>query len=122
MLHRPRSSVTTCREFAISRLSKRPLKESTVREYLATLRVLGLEDLPHHEATVMLINSRLQTVLNASTRRKHAINLRATLGVEIPCPRPSQKLYALPPMTALRDAVEDSPYAMWGLVMLYAGL
>lgn len=112
----------TCLEFALERLSHKALKDSTIREYLSTLRVLGLEDLPRDTATVGLLSSRLQRVLTPSTRRKHAINLRASLGVEIACPRPSQKVYALPPMAQIREALEASPYAMWGLTMLYAGL
>jgi hypothetical protein len=114
--------VPTCLEVALHRLSSRPLKESTVKEYLSTLRVLGLCDLAHDEATVRLVNARLQRVLTPSTRRKHAINLRATLGLDIPCPRPTQKVYALPPVSELQTCLEASPYAMWGLVMLFAGL
>lgn len=112
----------TCLDVALERLSSKPLKESTVKEYLGTLRVLGLADLPHSRLTVGLVNTRLQRVLTPSTRRKHAINLRATLGINIPCPRPTQKVYALPPVSDLRKVLEQSPYAMWGLVMLFAGL
>lgn len=112
----------SCLEFALERLSHKALKDSTLKEYLSTLRVLDLEDLPHESATIGLLNSRLQRVLTPSTRRKHAINLRACLGVAIGCPRPAQKVYALPPVEAIREALEASPYAMWGLVMLYAGL
>lgn len=112
----------TCLEFAQSRLNDRPIKESTYKEYLATLRVLAVADLPVEQATLALLNSRLQRVLTGSTRRKHAINLRACLGLPIPCPRPIQKVHDLPPLTVLREALERSPYAMWGLVMLYGGL
>lgn len=112
----------TCLEVAQQHLSTKPLKDSTVREYLSTLRVLGLSDLPHAELTVGLVNSRLQRVLTPSTRRKHAINLRATLGLDIPCPRAGHKVYALPPVADLRAALEVSPYALWGLSMLFAGL
>lgn len=112
----------TCLEFALERLSHKALKDSTIKEYLSTLRVLGLEDLARDSVTVGLLNSRLQRVLTPSTRRKHAINLRACLGVELACPRPSQKVYALAPVEVIRAALEASPYAMWGLVMLYAGL
>lgn len=114
--------MTTCLEFAQNRLQNRPIKESTHKEYLATLRTLGVADLPVEEATLALLNSRLQRVLTASTRRKHAINLRACLGVAVPCPKPAQKVHDLPPAAVLHDALERSPYAMWGLVMLYGGL
>jgi integrase/recombinase XerD len=117
-----RSFMPSCQEFAQSRLRNRPIKESTHKEYLATLRVLGLEDVPYEDVTLALLNSRLQRVLTASTRRKHAINLRACLGMPVPCPKPSQKVYALPPLSTLHEAIEASPYAVWGLVMLYAGL
>lgn len=106
----------------MQRLQERPLKEATLKEYLGTLRALGIADLPVEEVTLMLVNARLQRVLNSGTRRKHAINLRATLGLNLPCPRPIPKVYALPPQDLLRTALENSPYALWGLVMLYAGL
>jgi hypothetical protein len=114
--------VTTCLEVALARLAEKPLKESTVREYLSTLRVLGLSDTPYAEVTVNLANARLQRVLTPSTRRKHAINLRAALGLELRCPRPQQKVYALAPVPVLREALEASSYCMWGLAMLFAGL
>ncbi len=114
--------MTTCLEFALARLASKPLKESTVREYLATLRALGLSDVPYPDVTVAVANARLQRVLTPSTRRKHAINLRATLGLDIRCPRPQQKVYALPSVSVIREALEDSAYAMWGLSMLFAGL
>lgn len=112
----------SCLEVAHSRLQHRAIKESTYKEYLATLRVLELEDLPFEKVTLALLNSRLQRVLTASTRRKHSINLRACLGIPVPCPRPAQKMYALPPMATLHAAIDGSPYAMWGFVMLYGGL
>ena len=112
----------TCLEVATQNLSANPLKDSTVKEYLATLRTLGIAELEHSELTVGLASSRLQRVLTPSTRRKHSINLRATLGLDIPCPKPIPKAYSLPPVEALHSALEASLYAMWGLVMLYGGL
>ena len=114
--------MTTCLEFAQNRLQHRPIKESTFKEYLATLRTLGVADLPVEEATLALLNSRLQRVLTASTRRKHAINLRACLGVPVPCPKAAQTIHSLAPMESMHEALSRSCYAMWGLVMLYGGL
>lgn len=112
----------SCLEVAHSRLKHRAIKESTHKEYLATLRVLGLTEVPFEDVTLALLNSRLQRVLTASTRRKHAINLRACLGIPVPCPKTSQKVYALPALDTLHRAIEGTTYAMWGLVMLYGGL
>lgn len=112
----------TCLEFAQARLQQRSIKESTFKEYLATLRVLGLADVPYETITLAMLNSRLSRVLTASTRRKHAINLRACLGMPVPCPKAAQKVYALPSLPVLHDALERSSYAVWGLVMLYGGL
>lgn len=86
---------------------------------MALLKVLDLETLPIEQLTVALANSRLQRVLTPSTRRKHAINLRATLGLKVPCPRPQQKSYDLPPIETLVSALTNSSYENWGLVMLF---
>lgn len=112
----------TCQELAVERLSQRSIKPSTIKEYLGTLRTLGIEDLPVEAATVAALNARLQTVLRASTRRKHAINLRAALGVPVYCPRAEPSPPAIPRTAAIRSCLETSPYRLWGLVMLYAGL
>lgn len=112
----------TCLEFAEVRLQQRSIKESTFKEYLATLRVLGLADVPYETVSLAMLNSRLSRVLTASTRRKHAINLRACLGLPVPCPKAAQKVYALPPLAVLHDAIDQSSYRLWGLAMLYGGL
>ncbi|WP_372733957.1 tyrosine-type recombinase/integrase [Nocardioides sp.] len=117
-----RSPMQTCLEFAEARLQQRSIKESTFKEYLATLRVLGLADVPYETVTLAMLNSRLSRVLTASTRRKHAINLRACLGLPVPCPKAAQKVYALPPLPVLHNAVDTSSYRLWGFVMLYGGL
>ena len=72
--------------------------------------------------TLAMLNSRLSRVLTASTRRKHAINLRACLGLPVPCPKAAQKVYALPPLPVLHNALDTSSYRLWGLAMLYGGL
>lgn len=116
------SSDATCLEVARNRLADRPLKDYTVRNYMQTLRLLGLEHVPFREVSVSSLHSRLQAVLNQNTRRKMAIDLRASLGIAVPCPKPLAKQYDLPPLDVLHNALENSPYAMWGYVMLYAGL
>ncbi|WP_138758099.1 tyrosine-type recombinase/integrase [Modestobacter altitudinis] len=100
----------------------RPIKETTHKEYLATLRNLDLADVPFDSVTVAMLNTRLQRVLSPNTRRKHAINLRACLGLPIPCPRAQRTEYDLPPLEQLRGAVEGSSYRLWGYAMLLAGL
>ncbi len=112
----------SCLETALERLSARPIKESTHREYLGTLRVLDLTSVPFHEVTLAMLTSRLQRVLNPNTRRKHAINLRACLGLPVPCPRPARADYTLPPMPLIRAALDDSTYRLWGYAMLLGGL
>lgn len=112
----------TCLEVALERLRHRAIKESTHREYLATLRRLDLADVPFDDVTVAMLNTRLDQVLTASTRRKHAINLRACLGLPVRCPRPESKTYDLPPLSELHAAIAASTYADWGFLMLHAGL
>lgn len=112
----------TCLDVALTRLASRPIKETTHREYLATLRTLGLDDLPFDSVTVAMLTTRLQRVLSPNTRRKHAINLRACLGLPLPCPRPTRKNYELPSIDLLRDAIDGSTYRLWGYAMLVAGL
>ncbi|MFG2634948.1 tyrosine-type recombinase/integrase [Streptomyces sp. NPDC048362] len=112
----------TCLELALERLADRAIKESTYREYLGTLRNLGLEDVPAEKATVRYLSNVLSSVLAPGTRRKHAINLRACLGVKVPCPRPAQKLYDLPSIEEIHGAFGESRYRMYAFSMLYAGL
>jgi integrase/recombinase XerD len=112
----------SCEEFARERLANRAIKDSTYREYMATLRALNLTDVPYEWATLAMLTSRLQRVINPGTRRKHAINLRATLGVKVPCPRAVQKVYILPDNDVLHEALAASAYAMYGFSMLYAGM
>ena len=116
------STVETVGDLARNRLQLRPIKESTYKEYIATLRVLGLEDLPASSLSMAMLTSRLNRVLNENTRRKHSINLRACTGIPLPCTKPAQKVYNLPELEALHQALAQSTYAMWGFSMLYAGL
>lgn len=112
----------TCLDVAKERVSQRAIKPSTIKEYLGTIRALGLADVPFDEVTVALANARLQTILNPGTRRKHTINLRAALGLKLPCPKALKKIYDLPETDVLEDAMKDSIYYPWGAVMLHAGL
>ncbi|MFG2846061.1 tyrosine-type recombinase/integrase [Kitasatospora sp. NPDC048296] len=112
----------TCLEVATERLAQRAIKETTHREYLGTLRNLELEDVPFEKVTLPFLMSRLNGVLSPGTRRKHAINLRACLGLKVPCPRPQQKQYDLPSVEEIHNAFEGNTYRMWALAMLYAGL
>lgn len=112
----------TCEELARTRLATRAIKDSTHSEYLGTLRNLGLADVDAETVSVAMLTARLSRVLNPNTRRKHAINLRACLGIAIACPKPTQTVYNLPPLEELHQALGRSTYAMWGYTMLYAGL
>lgn len=100
----------------------RAIKSSTLRNYLGTLDSLGLSDVPASDVTLAMLTDRLDNVLTPSTRRKHIINLRATLGVPLKCPRAEQTLYDLPDVDAVKDALDGSRYRFYGLLMLYAGL
>lgn len=112
----------TVEQVARERLAQRPLKHYTIRNYMQTLRLLDLLDLPFESLTVAMLYARLQGVINQGTRRKMAIDLRACTGLPIPCPKPIVKVYDLPPLVDVHRALAESSYAMWGFVMLYGGL
>lgn len=112
----------SCEEFARIRLSHRAIKDTTLNSYMTTLRVLGLSHLPYEWLTVQLVTDKLARVLNSGTRRKHQINLRASLGVHIPWGKPDNKQYQIPEHTELHDVIDASPYRMYGFSMLYAGM
>ncbi|RKF26851.1 tyrosine-type recombinase/integrase [Micromonospora globbae] len=111
----------TCLEVALERLEERSIKDSTYKSYLKTLRILDLEDFPYKKLTARILNQRLSRVLTDSTRRKHAINLRAALGVKIPVAKARQKEYDLPSVQELHQTFEDSVYRIHAFTMLYAG-
>ncbi|TNH21438.1 phage integrase family protein [Micromonospora orduensis] len=111
----------TCLQVALERLEERSIKESTYVSYLKTLRLLNLEDFPYGKLSPRILSQRLSTVLTDSTRRKHAINLRATLGVKIPVAKAKQKEYELPTVAELHQTFEDSVYRIHAFTMLYAG-
>jgi hypothetical protein len=112
----------TCLSTALERLSRRPIKETTHKEYLATLRAVDWTDVPFNSVTVAMLTTRLQRVLGPNTRRKHAINLRACLGLPIPCPKALRRHYYLPSLDSLMHVIEGGTYRMWGYAMLLAGL
>lgn len=116
------SKSPTCLDVAKARLATRAIKASTYKEYLGTIRNLGLDEIPFEDVSGAMLTGRLSRILNPLTRRKHTINLRATLGIPIPCPRPLQKVYQLPDLEAIHQSLAGSAYAMYGFSMLYAGL
>jgi hypothetical protein len=83
------NDVPTCHDVALTRLARRAIKEATFLEYLASSRALDRADVPFDSVTVAMLTTRLQRVLSPNTRRKHAINLRACLGLPFPAPSPS---------------------------------
>lgn len=114
--------VITCLDVARERLANRAIKETTLREYLATIRTLGLEEVPFDSVSVAMLTGKLQRVISPNTRRKHAINLRACLGLPLPCPKPARKHHDIPPLGLLTSTLDQSAYRMWGFAMLFAGL
>lgn len=112
----------TCLDVALERLGNRAIKEVTFQNYLRTLRLLGLEDVPFKEATVRFLANRLNTVLNPGTRRKHAINIRASLGIRVPCPKAQRREYDLPELKEVHEAFANTNWRMHAFSMLYAGL
>ena len=111
----------TCLTVALERLEQRPIKDSTYRSYLKTLRLLDLEDIPFESVSLRLLNQRLSSVLTESTRRKHAINLRACLGIKVPTPKIKPKEYDLPSVADVHQAFESCRYRIHAYTMLYAG-
>ncbi|MFJ8790449.1 tyrosine-type recombinase/integrase [Streptomyces sp. NPDC102462] len=107
---------------AYKRLEERAIKDNTYRSYLQTLRALEIEDLPVKEATTRELGRRLSTIITQSTRRKHAVNLQACLGVKVPTPAPKQKVYVLPSVQDVKDAFADSKYRPHVYGMTFAGM
>lgn len=112
----------TCLAVAYERLELRAIKDSTYRSYLQTLRALEIEDLPFEKATVRELSKRLNTVIAQSTRRKHAVNLQACLGVKVATPAPKQKVYELPSVSDVREAFAESKYRAHVYAMTFAGM
>ncbi|MFF8482905.1 tyrosine-type recombinase/integrase [Streptomyces antibioticus] len=112
----------TCLALAYERLELRAIKDNTYRSYLQTLRALEIEDLPIEKATVRELGRRLSTVITQSTRRKHAVNLQACLGIKVPTPAPKQKEYDLPSVQEVREAFADSKYRPHVYGMTFAGM
>ncbi|MFJ8857238.1 tyrosine-type recombinase/integrase [Streptomyces sp. NPDC102451] len=112
----------TCLALAYERLELRAIKDNTYRSYLQTLRALEIEDLPIEKATVRELGRRLSTVITQSTRRKHAVNLQACLGIKVPTPAPKQKVYDLPTVQEVREAFADSKYRPHVYGMTFAGM
>ncbi|MFJ6305059.1 tyrosine-type recombinase/integrase [Streptomyces cellulosae] len=112
----------TCLALAYKRLESRAIKDNTYRSYLQTLRVLEIEDLPVKEATVRELSKRLNKIITQSTRRKHAVNLQACLGIKVPTPAPKQKVYELPSVQEVREAFADSKYRPHVYAMTFAGM
>jgi len=115
-------STTTILDVAQQNLANKQVKASTVYHYLSTLRCLDLCEVPIEQATVGFLHNRLQTVLNQSTRNKHAIALRSMLGVQLKVSKGQPRIYTLAPLTTIHQAIESSRYKMYGFSMLYAGL
>lgn len=111
----------TCLSVALERLEMRAIKASTYKSYLKTLRVLDLEEVPIEKVSMRFINQRLNSVLTESTRRKHAINLRACLGLKIATGKIKPKEYDLPMVAEVHETFADSPYRIHAYAMLYAG-
>lgn len=112
----------TCLALAYKRLEERAIKDNTYRSYLQTLRALEIEDLPVKEATVRELGKRLNTIIAQSTRRKHAVNLQACLGVKVPCAAPKQKVYDLSEVKDVKEAFAESKYRPHVYGMLFAGM
>ncbi|MFF7555523.1 tyrosine-type recombinase/integrase [Streptomyces olivaceus] len=112
----------TCLALAYKRLEERAIKDNTYRSYLQTLRVLEIEDMPVKEATVRELGRRLSTIITQSTRRKHAVNIQACLGIKVPTPAPKQKVYDLPSVQEVREAFADSKYRPHVYGMTFAGM
>lgn len=112
----------TILELAYKRLDLRAIKDNTYRSYLQTLRVLEIEDLPVEKATVRELSKRLNTIITASTRRKHAVNLQACLGIKVATPAPKQKVYELPSVQEVKEAFADHKYRPQVYSMTFAGM
>lgn len=112
----------TCLALAYERLEARAIKDNTYRSYLQTLRALEIEDLPIEKATVRELGKRLNTVITQSTRRKHAVNIQACLGIKVPCAAPKQKVYDLAEVKDVKEAFAESKYRPHVYGMLFAGM
>ncbi|MFD8618254.1 tyrosine-type recombinase/integrase [Streptomyces sp. NPDC059513] len=118
----------TVRDFAAVTLSERLLRKSTAHSYMQTIRHLGMDDVPVEEVTVQYLYSRLLTVTNPNTQRKHTVALRAIFRDSLPgikelkISKSIPRVYAFPPEEDIRRVIEASPYKLYGYLMMYAGL
>lgn len=118
----PQTEQRTCLVVALERLEEKAIRDSTYRNYLQSIKALGLEDVPFDQVTVRFISRRLQAVLTESTRKKHATNVRACLGIKVPLPKIKQKEYDLPSVADVHEAFRESRYRIQAYSMLYGGL
>ncbi|NIL90695.1 hypothetical protein RhoFasSB10_03024 [Rhodococcus fascians] len=114
--------MSTTLEVALANLAEKQLKSTTIYQYRSTLRVLDLEDVPFDQCTIAFLHNRLQSVINPSTRNKHAVALRSMLGVQLKVGKGSRRSYRLAELDLMHDAIGASRYKMFGFSMLYAGL
>lgn len=114
--------MTTTLEFALVRLSERNLKQTTVQNYIATLKQLGIVNMPVEECTRAFLFNRLQMVLNVNTRNKHAIALRTALGISLPLVKVPKKPYVLPDIDLIKRCFATSQYRPYAFSMLFAGM
>src|SRR4051812_23155593 len=114
-------------EFAISTLSSRMLRQSTLDSYLQAIRLLGLWNEPRDSLSVQMLYQRLIEVPNVNTRRKYTVALRSIFRElamihSLRIPKSVPRVYKLPDEEMLRFALALCPYELQGLLMMYGGL
>ncbi|MFD4240822.1 tyrosine-type recombinase/integrase [Streptomyces sp. NPDC058525] len=109
-------------------LAERLVRQSTVRSYLQTLRLLLLSDVKVCDVTLPMLHERLLSVTNMNTRRKHTVALRSVFRDLVPgitalkIPKAIPRIYTLPTEGEIRFALTFCPYEFYALLMMYAGL
>lgn len=113
--------------YAMTTLSSRLLRSTTIKSYQDTLTQLALWDVPLSNLSLQLIFNRLMEVPNLNTRRKHTVACKSMFkdyewSKQLKIPRAVPRVYDLPDEDTLRFALMLSPFELQGLLMMYGGL
>lgn len=114
--------MTTVLEFAKANLATKQIKATTMKNYLKTIHLLQLEDMPMESININFLHGRLQTIMNPGTRNRHAIALRSALNVPLKVTSTAGRVYDLSTLSETHEVLKDTKYRTYAFCMLYAGM